>query len=189
MISLMPTAGPTQTADAYALLAIIADPDAAKKRLDELVAEKQAALDMADKASQAQADAEKLRASVANQLAQVKSDADTFNASSAVRTRQLEDHEAVLSTRQQQIDGHEKSVTAWEANVKGRETAVTEREQFLTAREEAATKLAAESQVLKDTYEAKIAALQSAMAIAPAPASHVLPAESGSIGSTMSATK
>lgn len=189
MITLMPTGSPAQTSDAYALLAVIADPDAAKKRLDELVAEKQAALDMKDKALQAQADAEKLRASVANQLAKAKSDSDGFNASSAVRTRQLEDHEAVLSTRQQQVDGHEKSVTAWEANVKGRETAVAEREQFLNAREEAATKLAAEAQTLKDTYEAKIAALHSAMAIAPAPASHVLPAETGSLGSTMSATK
>lgn len=160
MISLISTGSPAQTSDAYTLLAIIADPNAAKKRLDELVAEKKAALDMADQARQAQVDAEKLRASVANELAKAKSDSDGFNASSAVRTRQLEDHEAVLSTRQQQIDDQEKSVVAREGDVKGRETAVTEREQLLAAREETAKKESDRLAALKNEYEEKIKKLK-----------------------------
>lgn len=127
MISLHSTGSPTQTSDAYTLLAILADPEAAKKRLDDLVAEKQAAQQAAEEARATAKQAAEDRAVADRLAAETKRRGEAFDSEHAAKTSALEGrHQALLATDARLRD--------YEAKVAAREKALGEP---LVARERA----------------------------------------------------
>lgn len=178
MISLTSNGSPGETTAAYALLAIISDPALAKKRLDEIAAEKQASLETMENARAMMAEAQKYREEalrdasaaaaqaqahhegVAAKLAEVKKVSDDFALHSKTRSKQLDDHEAVLSTKQKQIEDHDAAVTKRESSLAAREAAVSEREKSVINREAKAAQLSLDAQALKDECEERMAKLR-----------------------------
>lgn len=182
MISLTPTGSPAQTSDAYTLLAIIADPAAAKKRLDDLVAAARSAQETLDSARAATKEAEDSKAAAAVSLGEATRLRDVMDAEHEVRTKQFTDHEAFLTTKQTQIEAYDAKVIERESGLAAREAAVSARETSVTNRESLARQLSTEAKALKDEYEGKTAALHAALS---SPKSHVLNAEPGSLGASM----
>lgn len=170
MISLTPNSTPAETSALFALLAVIADPTAAKARLDELVAEKLAALDAV-----AEADG-KLKAAEAAEAAgnDARDKAALQHESGLVdiaektteldaRARKIALREAATSDMLATIGAKEVDLTKQEADLTERAAAIVAREEEVVARETMAETLEAEAQALKTEYETKIAALKAAV--------------------------
>lgn len=159
MISLTDTGSPADTAAAHTLLQIIADPAAAKKRLDELAAEKQRSLDAMDSARKATADAVQ-KHSVANAaLAEVKRTKDDLHA----RSLGVDAKHAATVEKEKHIAAELASFsslkTRHEKDMANREAAVQAREDALAAREAAIAKLQIEVAAVKADTERKAAAI------------------------------
>lgn len=191
MISLNLTGAPSETAAAYDLLAIIADPDKAKAHLDALVAEKQASLEALDSARKVSADAKQTHKDAVIKNAEAKRISDEFNATHATRAKQLDDHSDALAKKQAQLEEVDVRLTKREADferdLSARENAVRAREADVTDREAKVRKTGEEVQLLKETYERKVAALQAALASGPV--HHVMPADTGLLGASMGEAK
>lgn len=167
MISLLPTGSPAQTSDAYALLAIIADPAAAKKRLEELVAEKQAAQEAMEATRAATKRATDDRTAAEKALAETKKRGAAIDAEHAIKVKTLDERHDYLVAK-------DKRLTDYEATVAAREKELGEpmiaRENVVSAREEAAQKREDELHTrevaalqMKEDYERKVAAIKDAV--------------------------
>lgn len=135
MISLTPTGSPAETSQAFTLLEIIANPDRAKKHLESLVAEKQAAVEAMDNARAATKQAADDKAAADRKLAEASRKASESEAAHAVRNKQLDDHDAFLTTKQQRLDAFEEQLAKRETDVATREDAVKAREAELVEME------------------------------------------------------
>lgn len=170
----------------FALLQVMADPAAGKQLLEKIAAEKQAADAATDNAAKMIAEV-KLRGSEADAaLAAARKITDDFNTGHAVRTKQLRDHEGVLSARQKQLYEFEAQVSAREKEISkslgerdnallAREASIAQREAELQAREAAAASTLDTANNLKVAYEQKLAAAKS----------FVMAAEHGVLGASM----
>jgi chromosome segregation ATPase len=163
MFSLTPTGTPADTANAYALLAVIADPVASKQRLDELSAEKQAALDATKAAQDAQAELVTQRAAVQAQYDEATKIRDDFDLTASARTKALDDREAQLAAVQETNANHNDDLTARESALSEREAAVKAAEADVATRETAVAKLETDTQALRADYEQKVSALHEAL--------------------------
>jgi chromosome segregation ATPase len=164
MITLVPSGLPPEMASAYTLLEIIADPAKARKHLDAIKDEKQAALDAQAKAASDLADANSAVANATATFAAAKKLTDDFNANHEVRTKSLDErHNTLVATNKRltefeaQVSAREKEVGATldqrEASVKEREADITKREAELRILEEA-------TQQLKEAYQKKVDAFR-----------------------------
>lgn len=191
MISLAPNSSPAETTSMFHLLAVIADPAAAKRRLEELFAEKQASLEAAEKASSDAAGADEAHAAASAKLAEAQAISHQFSATHETRSKQLSDHEQVLQDKQARLDSFEASLSEREAAVNGdlksREDAVSAREAEVGSRESVVRGLTDSAQALKEHYERSVASLRAA--INPGPVAHVMNAETGIFGITMGEAK
>lgn len=186
MISLSPNVSPSDTTGLFNLIALISDPSAAKARLDELV---QAKVDVdivqastAQLASQAAADRQVSDAAL-TEAARIKNDLEqTLN----VRAVQLEEMSTQLGLRQAALDDTEKRLVSltesFNSSSSSRSTELDARDASLAARESEVTQREAAAKLLKDTYDAKVEALQAALTSQPK--SYTLAAETGQIGVT-----
>lgn len=163
MISLTPTGSPAQTSDAYALIALVTDPAAAKTRLDELAAEKIAATDAAAQATAAATEAKQLRNDAQIKLAEAKRVTIANDAAYAARTKAISDQETSLVEMAKRVDAHDAQVTERENALAAREAAVSAREASVVEQEAAAETTMAEANALKADYEKKLAALKTAL--------------------------
>lgn len=191
MISLAPSGPPVETATIYNLLAIISDPAATKKRLDELVSEKTAALEASDSAAKSAKEASQLTADAAAKLEEATRIRNEFDATHDVRKKQLDDHSDFLATKQNQLAAQEEEQSTRHAEIgrdlKAREEAVKAREGDITKREESLRATESAAQLLKETYERKVAALQAALD--PGPVNYVMQADTGALGASMGEPK
>lgn len=171
MFSLTTNGTPAETEQAYALLAIIADPKLAQQRLDALAAEKaDVVAAMATTADQV-TEARQLHDDAAAKLTEAQRVTDEFNATHETRRAQLEQFSADLGTKQDQLKEWEARLTQHEAEIendlKSREAAVQAREIDVTERETVAIKTGDAAQLLKEAYERKVSALQAALSPEP----------------------
>jgi chromosome segregation ATPase len=198
MISLLPASSPAETSAAYTLLAVIADPKAAKQRLDDLVTERTALegnlkdLQVAtakhvDDVAKAYGDLSAKEDAVTKREQDVTASVAKSDAAHAVRAKQLNDHEAVLAQTSARVEGHEAQVTKREKDVAGREAAVEQHSLEVTARDAHAYKVLNEATTLKAAYEGKEAALKAALSAAPK--AFTLAADTGQLGASMSGAK
>lgn len=176
MISLLPTSTPAETAAAYTLLAIIADPKAAKKRLDELVAEKVSLEDTMLAVRKTAADYDATKAETEKDIAARETDIDAREKALALadqqakstnetRAKQLDDHGAAIAMRQINVERAEADLLARESNAAKREEATKALASDVAKREEAATALSNEAQAIKDDYERKVTTLHAALSL------------------------
>lgn len=190
MITLTPSGTPAETEQAHSLLAIIADPAGATKRLDELRVEKEAAIAAHEKATALNAETSDHAKQAAADLAEAKRVKAKNDLDHTTRSKQLSDHDAVLAKKQQQLAELEQRLTQrekeMERDLTQREAAVKAREANVTLRETDVRRTEAAAQALKEQWERRSAALREAMnPTASASIQHVMTAEAGSIGSTM----
>lgn len=192
MITLTPSGTPAETEQAHSLLAIIADPAGAKQRLDELHAEKEAAIAAQEKAATLNAESNERAKQAAADLAEAKRVKAKNDLDHTTRSKQLSDHDGVLAKKQQQLADLEARLTQrekeMERDLAARETAVKAREASVTTREADVRKTEAAAQALKEQWERRSAALREAMT-APPPVHHVMQAETGSLGATINDLK
>lgn len=164
MISLTPTGSPAETNAASTLLAIIADPEAAKKRLAELVAEKQAAEEAMQNARVAAVAAKEQRDAADVSLAEAQRISAEFDASHETRSKQLDERNDLIIATDTRLKAYEAAVEAREKALGepliAREKAVATREAELTEREAALKAREDEAAGIKDDYEAKLAKLK-----------------------------
>jgi len=163
MVSLTP---PAEIANASALLALISDPKAAKKRLDDLMAAEQTIGDMAAKIQQSEADAKAAVADSEAKLAefaakqdQAAREADALKADQDAREQRLVVRAMSLADAQA---SHAASVEAAKQSaiaLDERAAKLAEAERNIQAREDAVSSLEA----IKAEYERKLAALSKAM--------------------------
>ena len=167
MISLTPNGTPEETAGAYALLQVISDPKLAKSHLDMLSAKAQDAAAAQQAAGDQLAEARATQSDAAAKLAEAQRISDDFNATHETRAKQLAQFSDDLGTRQDRLNEFEAALTARETgmdrDLTSREEAVKAREIAVTERETIAKKTGDEAQLLKETYERKVSALQAAL--------------------------
>lgn len=198
MISLLPASSPAETNAAYTLLGVIADPKAAKQRLDELVAERtklEASLkDLQVATAKHEANKEEMYAKIGAADVDLRKRSDSVNAATAksvadhkVRQTQLSDHEAVLAATQKRLEGVDADVTKRESDVSKREASLQLSRDEVSASAVAARKLHQEATALKAAYEGKEAALQAALYAAPK--HYTIQAETGQLGTVMGEAK
>lgn len=163
MISLHSTGSPAETSAAYTLLAIIADPAAAKKRLDEIVAEKKTSLEAMENARKLTEEASQTHSDATAKLAEAKRVSDAFNADHQVRIKQLDERHEFLVAKDARLTTYEAKVAAREKALgeplAARERDISAREAKIEKREAAVSEAVANAQAVKDSYERKIAAL------------------------------
>lgn len=188
MFSLTTNGTPTETEQAYALLAIIADPKLAQQRLDALAAEKADVVAAMEASADHLGEAKQLHDDAAAKLTEAQRVTDEFNGTHETRRAQLEQFSADLGTKQDQLKEWEARLTQHEAEIendlKSREAAVQAREIDVTERETVAIKTGDAAQLLKEAYERKVSALQAALSPEPT-VSHVLNADTGALGAPM----
>lgn len=163
MFSLTPSGTPAETAAAYTLLAIIADPKAAQQRLDEIAAEKQDAIDVIKRAQAQAIDLDTKRAEIDAALATETKIRDENATLFETRSKQLADQEASLADRKDHADSREADLAGRESAVTEREAEVKAREDQVFAREQAEKQLTEAAKSLKSEYEQKVAALRAAV--------------------------
>lgn len=164
MISLHPTGSPAETNAAYTLLAIIADPDAAKKRLDDLVAEKKAAHEAANNAKASAEEAKSHHDGAAAKLAEAKRISGEFDRNHEARTQSLDDRHKTLVGTDERLKKFEAQTAAYEKEmvqtITAREDAVKIREADVGKREVALRLDETAAQELKETYQRKVDAFR-----------------------------
>jgi hypothetical protein len=125
MISLTPGTTPQETAAAFVILALIADPAAAKKRLDELVAEKNAAIQAAADAKAATEATTAAQAKAAGDIAEVSKLRDLQTQERAAIDAKVKDLEAREAALAKEIAAHRDEVDAKKADFETREAALS----------------------------------------------------------------
>jgi chromosome segregation ATPase len=190
---------------AFALLALIADPAAAKERLDTLIAER-------TKAEQIHAEAERVRQEATEHRSIAERTLTEVESARQQHARDAAEHAAVFSQKSSALDEREGSVAARESEVTAREErvngregelegifatrhaelerdisaraqAVGDREAEVTEREARVRKTSEEAQLLKEEWERRSTALRAALG--PGPVHHVMAAETGELGASM----
>lgn len=166
----------------YALLALIADPAAAKDRLDKLIAERTAAEELHGVATKALQDAADHHAAAdqsvsdAHSLQQTHLEADAGRAAALTtqanaltdRVNELSARETDVVARQARIDSREAALDARHADFEGsmrvRETDLKKREDDVAALEATTRAAAEQATALKKSLESKAALVQAALA-------------------------
>lgn len=133
-VPLLPASSGLDTMGAYAIIALAADPKAAKTRLDQLVAEKQAALDALAKAQEESEKAAAATAAVAQAKADTEAARKHAEANAAERAK-LAGVANDLATRKAAVDDARAQL---DQDIIARGAKCEEREQALLAREVAA---------------------------------------------------
>lgn len=157
MISLHSTGSPAETNAAYTLLAIIADPDAAKKRLDELVSEKTAAQEAMDGARATTEEAKTVRKEAVAKLAEATRLHADMTANHEIRTKQLDERHEFLVAKDTRLTNYEAAVAAREKELgeplAAREQAIANREAAAEKREAALDELHAQLEKAKEVLD------------------------------------
>jgi len=120
----MPGSPPTETFGAYAILALLADPAAAQKRLDELVAEKNAALQAATDAKAATAAATAAQAKAARDTAAVNGLREQQTEERTPIDAEVKDLETRKAALAKALAAHRDDVDARNADFDAREKAL-----------------------------------------------------------------
>lgn len=162
-ISLLPNSTSLDTLGAYAVLALIADPEAAKKRLDELITEKQAAIDARAEASEVSRNANRDRQDAERLLA----DAQDLGEKNAARKKRLDEWEEKLKVTAKDLNMRESELAKASQKAKSEmddhNTSMAQREKVVTDRLKAAEELMAQATEMKADYESKIDSLRKAV--------------------------
>lgn len=160
-----PVAGVTK-ADvngAFAVLAVLADPDAAKARLEELTAEAQKASEAYGQAQAALAEASARIAEASDMLSRAGSAAEA----NAAEAKRLTEVSTFLARREADADARLRAVmddrNTFNALSLEKTAELTARENAVAVREQEAASLMTEAQALKDTHEAALRKLRAAM--------------------------
>ena len=147
MFSLLPGSPPAETLGAYAVLALIADPAAAKKRLDELTKAAKAAADQGAEASTLHANATRL----ADEAKAMQTDAQATAERNAADRAELDKAKADIAAQRADLEQRERQV-AEEKKAQERDAAALARK--ITAHETAVAatqdRLAREAAALSD---------------------------------------
>lgn len=168
MMSLLPNTPPTETTGAYAVLALIADPAAAKKRLDQLVAEKTAAQEALVKLNEATTASKREHAEVSARLVEAKDKLAEREAALAAGESRLANDRAALddakklhaaarddfATRSADLVARENQHAV---KVRGDNIALQRREALVQEKEANLTKLEADLATRERTLEASVA--------------------------------
>lgn len=163
MISLLPSTSPSDTYAAFAVIALITDVDASKKRLDELVA-------AANEAKSAREDAQKLSAEAEESRRAAEAaqdDAKKLSAASeskkdelAASENSLREKQADIESRASKLDTIQRSLDNRERDLNNRDEALNKRDQAI-AKQEATTKQALDAAAaLKVDLQKRLAKLQ-----------------------------
>lgn len=151
MISLLPSSPPAETYGAYAILALISDPAAAKSRLDALVAASNVNAATLEAAQKAQAKAADDQARADATLGEATKAANDLLADNKAKAIELAKKEQELTSRAQWQTDRE---AAFAANSSAASSALDARENAVATRESAAKALAD-----KATSDANVAAI------------------------------
>lgn len=144
----------------FALITLLADPEATKAKLQEFADAKAAA----DAVSQEHADAAKSNAAEAERLHQLSDDLLAREATLAPREKQIVLDLANVSDREakleEKINAHDSAVKQANTDASVRDSALGVREQAVSDRETAATEALTEAETLRAKYETALENLQ-----------------------------
>lgn len=167
MISLSDNSPPQETAAAYGLFAILADPVLSKQRLDALVAEKTAAIEASNNARADLAEAAKHAETTKAALQEIDTNRQEIEGRLAIRARNIEARETAAVQKQDELASLEKSLVIRETElsktIAAHQGDMTNREIAVAAREKAAEALHESAQSMKADYEQKVATLRVAL--------------------------
>lgn len=167
MLMLNPAASPMEVKSAYTLLEIIANPDRAKKHLDNLIAEKAAANEARDNAHKLVVEAKEKQASADAKHAELLQLIAQHDREHAARAKQLEQRHKALTATEARLTAKEADIASREQELIGplasRADMATTREANLDAREAKLSALEQAASDMQQTYEARLAALKQAM--------------------------
>lgn len=139
MISLLPSSPPAETYGAYAILALVSDPAAAKSRLDALVAASKVNAATLEAAQKAQAKAAEDQAKADATLSEATKAANDLLADNKAKAIELTKTEQQLIARAQWLTDRE---TTFGASSSAANSALDARESAVATRESAAKALA-----------------------------------------------
>lgn len=159
MITLIPSSTPQDISMARDILALVADPVAAKARLDELDSALVRANNGIDAANQLYAAATAKMSAHEEAAHALAEKTAAFNEYNAARTRQLDELEASLTDRQKRQDAREEEQFAGLAD---REYKVQAREDAVKAREAATAQMEAVNKAKQADLDRRLAILKSA---------------------------
>lgn len=160
MITVTPNSVPSNVDGVREILRMVSDPKASAARLDELheLAEQLNASVEETRKLRAELDADRERHAADSRTLQQRR--ESFESREQVRSRELQEHEKVLSARQRQIEDMERKNTD---AMNERERVLAARENGLADKEQAANEAYAAAMKLKDFWEKRAAALKSAL--------------------------
>jgi hypothetical protein len=166
----------------YALLSLVADPKAAKERLDQistthqknmeafaaahalaLDAEKKRAVDMVDLAAERKSVEERLATTEATLMAH-RLEVENFKKSSAAEKQKLHDSQTSLNEQRAAIEADRIKTLEHGRHLSEREQKLNSDEAAAAIAVSTALKTQSDAAALKKTYEDRLAALRSAMA-------------------------
>jgi uncharacterized protein (DUF3084 family) len=171
MAPYLPPASTDATDTVFALLKVLADPTAAQKLLEELVAARQAAIEAKQAELDARSTHEATKGEVANALAKLEQVRVANSAELDHRTRKLNAQDKILTEREAtanalaaDLANRKTTLATLEVEIRAREQQLVLREAAATTREVETKKLEEAAQVLKTDYEAKLRKLRMAVA-------------------------
>lgn len=163
MNNLLPNLPPGETEHTFRLLSLIADPEAAKARLADLVAQERSAMERLQAATDAEQKASAATKDADARMTSLEQREMDHNREYEQRLKVLAGRESDLNNRQIELSDWEKRLSSREEDVKSKLENVQSREVSVSAREQAAQAQANDLRKEQDIWKAKTDAVRSVL--------------------------